>query len=572
MDIEAFAQIFTAVLVAFVVAERLVHALSFTLWYVIVGVNYTNTRKQSSSKSLAGMGVLRTALGSTVSLVSSVLSAFANALGSMSQWIFAVATMVVVMGMLFLALEYAGSLMIAVSDTWNRIIGPSAQVLVMWPMRLANLLFSALVPLWNAVIWLWKKVPSQILVSTVTNDMGTLVNIARAFAAAARASALSVVGWIGSFVCCEDGGSGGALSALICNPRCYEAGERIFDFLSPLASIRQMVVYLAMWLRGMCGTLSGPVDVLTYPFMDINFAKGVHFLTNAVMYTATHLPALTARRCSAFGAESPVMCIPDVEPVFQMASVGLRSMGQFIDNWLDVTVLIVEAALGRAPPACTQLPDMLRDISFQSAFFGTNATVIAGMTEVMFARTDGLSVQYFSLSRDWQTVLHPGAFPFQTDVSYGIAAVAHISDLHHSTNGDDTMALLGCSCADDPDTGMVLTCGAAVYDDQVSLECFYVFFIFYFFLTTHTNTTQQTDVAERTIPVIFQLASTARFMSCSKVKIKLQSLRWPASRNTASRLAKMDGSSAPPDFSCRLSKGVCVQVRRNPPRGRCAPL
>ena len=137
------------------------------------------------------------------------------------------------------------------------------------------------------------------------------------------------------------------------------------------------------------------------------------------------------------------MCVPDFQPVFQMATTGLRSVGTFLDNWLDVTVLIVESSLGYATPNCTAIPDLLANVSFQTQFFGSNATILAGMTETLFARTDGLNVQYFSLAQSWQTSYNPLAFPFAVDLGIGVAAVAHITDLHHASNGDDTMALLG---------------------------------------------------------------------------------------------------------------------------------
>lgn len=182
----------------------------------------------------------------------------------------------------------------------------------------------------------------------------------------------------------------------------------MLDLLSPMASIRQVVVWVAMWLRGMCVVVAPAIDIITYPFMDINFAEGVHFIGNSFLYLTFHVPAMTFDRCLAYKNEGAVMCIPDFEPVFAMLTAGIRSMGLCVDNWLDVMVLIVEAALGRPGPACTSLPDLLKDFDFKRNLFGTNATVIVGMTELMFARTDGWGVQYFSLDKDWQTVLHPG--------------------------------------------------------------------------------------------------------------------------------------------------------------------
>lgn len=507
---------FTTALVALLFVERVLNAIIQTLLYVF-GFS-------SSSKGFAGMGLLQRVVLSAAALVTRLFTLAVQLVQSLAQWSITLVVVVVAAGLLFLAFQFSNHLLLAATDTWNARLGPSAQVLVIWPLRILNYIAHALLPLWNAVAWMWKKVPIQMLMQIVTRDLGSLVASLEALAAFAKASAVSVVAWVGSFVCCDDG--------FLCNPRCYEAGERVLDLMGPMAAARQVVAHSAVWIKGMCMRLSGPLDFVVYPFMDINFAKGVHLLANSVLYTATHLPAVTAQRCAALGSTSSVMCIPDVEPVFQMAAAGLRAMGAFLDNWADVGVLIVEASLGRPSPACTSLPNLLGDRSFETSFFGGNATVLAGMTPSLFARTDGLGVQYFSLTRDWQTVLHPNAFPFHADVSYGVAAVAHIADLHHAPDGDDTMALLGCACADTSAGGMVIECGVAVFDDQTTA---------------------------RRIPVEFQLASTSRYLACSKVKIKVQSLRWPATRNTASHIPTMDGTPLA-DFSCASSKTACLQA------------
>ena len=75
---------------------------------------------------------------------------------------------------------------------------------------------------------------------------------------------------------------------------------------------------------------------------------------------------------------------------------------------------------------------------------------------------------------------------------------------------------------------------------------------------SHTLYTPQINASSRIIPVVFQLPTTARYLVCSKTKIKVQSLRWPVSRQTSTRIATMDGSYIQ-DFGC-VSKGTCLQA------------
>ena len=208
-------------------------------------------------------------------------------------------------------------------------------------------------------------------------------------------------------------------------------------------------------------------------------------------------------------------------------------MGLFMDNWLDVLILIVEGTLGRPTPECRTVPDLLRSFDFRANTFGTNETSIVGMTDYMFARTDGWSVQYFSLDRDWQTVIHPGAFPFDVNLNYGVAAISHFTDADHDPKGDDTTSLLGCKCGL-TSKGIQFTCGVAMFTDTV-------------------------DAADRTIPIEFQLPSTGQLLQCNKVMVRVESIRWPVSRFTATRVQRTDGSYAQ-DVGC-ASKGTCLQVR-----------
>ena len=336
---------FTLSLCLLFVAERVVHACVVTLLYLFgafgVGV--------SSSKGQAGLTLLHNVITSAVSIVTYTLGLVLQMISSLGQWVVTIGILIIVAGLLLLVYELSGHLLISISDAWNQGVGPTSQILVIWPLKLAALLLDAVLPIWNAFIWITKKVPSQLVVQTVTQDLGTFVAAVEQLARFFQASAASLVAWIGAFVCCDDGG----VPAGACNPQCYDAGARVFDLITPMASLRRCAVYVTMWAKGMCTSLEAPIDMLTYPLMDINFAEGIHFLFNSALYTVSHLPALTAKRCQDLGAVSPVMCIPDFEPVFQMFVAGVRSIGLCLDNWLDVTVLIVESALGRSSPICT---------------------------------------------------------------------------------------------------------------------------------------------------------------------------------------------------------------------------
>lgn len=500
------------------VLERALFVLSYALLYLAC-----RTLPSEQSKGAQSLQVTSGAMAELMSLVSSLCSIVLQTVSLLFQWSLSMLALLLVSMLLYIVLQYATDILFEAGIAYNRGIGPSLQVLVVHPLRLLVWFYDNICPLWNAVIWFWKKIPPQLIVETVTHDIGVVTNAVESFGYMIASFATSLISWVQSFTCCSHEG---------CNQRCFEAGERVFDFLTPMAHLRNLIVWVAHWLRGMCSIMSGPMDLLTFPFMDINFAKGVHFILNSVIYFVFHVPATTVERCKQFSAEGAIMCVPDLEPVFNMAVSGLRYLGLCFDNWLDVLVLIVEGTLGRTSPKCNTIPDLLRDVDFRANMFGSNETVLVGMTEHMFARTDGYGVQYFSTDRDWQTVLHPDAFPFDVNVAYGIAAVSHYMDADHDAKGDDTTALLGCTCSYGS-VGVQITCGVAMFGDGVA-------------------------AAERIINVKFQLPSTGLVLQCNKVMVRVESIRWPVSRFTATKVQRTDGSYAQ-DVGCS-SKGSCLQA------------
>lgn len=400
------------------------------------------------------------------------------------------------------------------------------QILLVWPLKILTWISNQMIPLYNAFVWFASKVPKQILVETVSYNIGIVYEIIRALGLTLTSLTLSFLAWIQSFICCESN------QFENCNNQCYELGERVFDFLTPLSHVRTLTVWVMEWLREMCSVLMGPLDFLTFPLMDINFAKGVHLISNAILGAVFHVPAITVERCNRFNVEGPIMCVPDFEPAINMMVAGIRHLGLFVDNWLDILVLIIEASLNRSSPTCSNVPDMLKNLDFQERLFGDNKTVLVGLSEYLMAKSDGLSVEYFSLDRDWDTNFRSQAFPFHVNVNYGLAAISHIPFLDHDPKGDEVTSLLGCSCGYGS-TGIKITCGVAMMNDQISTE-------------------------SRIIDVDFQLPSTGLYLNCDRIVLRVESIRWPVSRYTSSKIQRSN-SGYVDDVSC-TSKASCVKV------------
>lgn len=515
--------LFTIVVVTACIVERVLHALCYSFLYIV-----GKTSNDERFKGIASINVSSGILNAIISIATAILSVFLQIIAIILQWIVTILALVFVSMILYIMFQYATDIMFEAGMTYNKSIGPSLQILLIWPLQIFTWFFEQICPVWNAFVWFAKKLPPQLLVETLTHNLHLVTMAVFEFGNTIAALAVSLVGWIQSFVCCDKSNS------INCNDRCFEAGERIFDLLTPMSHTRNTVAYITQWLREMCYVLSGPMDLVTFPIMDINFAKGIHFVANSILYMVFHVPAMTVERCRQFGAEGPMMCVPDFDPVFNMMASGFRYLGLFMDNWLDVLILIVEGSLNRPSPPCDRIPDLLRNFDYKTNTFGANETLIVGMTEFLFARTDGTSVQYFSLDRDWQTIIHTNAFPIDVNTAFGVAAVSHLQDADHDPKGDDTTSLLGCSCAH-TSLGVQITCGVAMFTDAVREQ-------------------------DRIVPVKFQLPSTGQVLQCNKIMIRVESVRWPVSRFTATRVQRTDGTYAQ-DVGC-ATKGTCLQVMK----------
>eukprot|EP00961_Rhodomonas_salina_P297735 3937445-Rhodomonas_salina.1 len=121
-----------------------------------------------------------------------------------------------------------------------------------------------------------------------------------------------------------------------------------------------------------------------------------------------------------------MMCVPDVRRVFDEAVQGMRSLGVFFDNWLNMMLVIVEAALGGKPPECATVERRESSLEVARGLFGTNATVVAGISSTLFAVTDGTTIQYIDtgpVNGDVTSPLGEG-WPIEVDVTLGVAVVA----------------------------------------------------------------------------------------------------------------------------------------------------
>lgn len=506
---------FSATLMALVIVERVLNAVAQLLVRLVWGTSKDDQGlKGYASTQLVGAGF-------TVAI--NMVSAFGYAASGLLSSLLSYATWFLVAFAIFSALfviqEQYAALLIQAVESWNAVFGPVVYEAVFFPLQVLSTLFTSVVPIYNGLIWLGKLIMHNVLLRSAIENADSVLAIGRSIGNLAKHVAIQIPEYAT------------AVAVPCAQPvadTCYDPGfgNRIFDFITPMADVRAIAASIISISISVCGNAAGIVDIVLYPFLDINLAKAVHNLFNSALYLLLQLPSVTVQRCNNNGRQL-IMCLPDFEPVFNLAVAGTRNLGQLVDNWLDVSSIIVQKNFGLDPRAeCEAQAQLLTPASYSRAVFGTNRTVVVGLTPGLYAVTDGTHAQYFNHYDSIESTIATNAWPIEIDVRFGVAAVTHSVRQRDGAFAQTTTTMMGCRCLDsNGKPPMRLECALAL-KEKIALQ----------------------PSAENVFEVVFQQRSTANYMTCAMAQISIQSVRWPATRfvsTAASAAADYDAAANP---------------------------
>ena len=415
----------------------------------------------------------------TMSLVSGIANSLARLLAVSIRAVVWCVVIIMIWWALYYARRHSAPALIMFQRVYNSDMGGALRLAIVVPAQLLQLIWDAVVPMWNLVFYCIKTIPVRVVLENIL-DPGGLAEVEECV----KHLALFIQQVIVSLF--------DYVSIILAPPvKSFDADLRLLDLMTPLAEWRLAVSNVLAWTGRMCSVASSVVDVTMYPFLDINFGLCVHNMCNAFLYFFIHVPAITVDRCKA-GNGILVYCLPDFEPVFELLVEGLRNMGNLVDNWMDITMIIIQSVLTGTSPAC-DVGMAVIDLSSQSSLMGFNETTIVGIATSAFSLTDGWNVQVFERSERQN---YPNAFSMPVRVNYGIAKVSASMDV---------AGLLGCECFNRA-YGMQIICAVAPLDH---LESSYI------------------------VPVEFAVPTTSFFMACERAKIKVETIRKPVTRYTS---------------------------------------
>lgn len=284
------------ILVVLGVLERLINTLVSAVWYMLVGFD-----EGESKHGFGSMQVVTYTVTSTISrIIGGVGSALASAMSGLVSWVLLFGAVMLVTGLLYMAYEEYPVMARGLSLSWNAGVGPILHQVVVGPVEVLSLLFKTVLPLLNGVIWIAKRVLAESVIMPMIRGAGSFLQALTETGLFAKTLVQSfAVYFQATFWPCGVGvTTTNSTSTPVDSLRCVsDFGPRTLDLITPLSHIRQVVGILLMWLSTeVCGPLAVPLDVLTAPIMDINFAKGLHNLINSVLWTVLQVPIVTEAR------------------------------------------------------------------------------------------------------------------------------------------------------------------------------------------------------------------------------------------------------------------------------------
>lgn len=510
-----------------------------------------------SSNALEGYASMQL-VGATTSFASAIAASLTqsivDAAVSLSSYVIWVAAVTLVFSLLYLVQENYSEALLEAVDQWNKGYAPFVYKMVFIPMQFVDVVFSSLVPLYNAFVWLIKQLLNNVFLDSLIANLGEVAQIGKGVASLCKHAALEVAPYITKIVTVCDYAKQGDL--------CYEAGNgRVIDFITMMADVRSIAASLARVSLGICARGAAPVNIMLFPFMDINFAKGLHNVLNSVLYTVFQLPTVTAQRCINHGPNSAsnpggagagssiLMCLPDFNQPLNMLVQGIRNMGVMVDNWLDVTSIIGQRALGllSAEEAialdCKANAKSLNPAFYLKSFFDGSETtttnrhkIVVGLTEGLYAVTDGRHAQYFNHYDSVESMASPYVWPIDVDTRFGVAAVTYGSGSGAEDRdgvGEDTTTMLGCRCTDNNGLPPIRIHCALALKSAAAMSAAAAAAAASKSSTGNSDNNASSfflSAPDTTFEVVFQQRSTANYMTCAMAQISVQSVRWPATR------------------------------------------
>mmetsp|Transcript_21995 Transcript_21995/g.44274 ORF Transcript_21995/g.44274 Transcript_21995/m.44274 type:complete len:328 (+) Transcript_21995:502-1485(+) len=298
--------------------------------------------------------------------------------------------------LLFLFYEHFPGTVRSFAREWNRWIGPLLYFVVIWPVHVVVIVTQNLLPLYNFAVKVTGSIASSIALTAVTQMGAALVDLATSLSLGAVFVAQSFLSYVDAISARVDGCAGMGRS-------CFEMVE--WDLVPALKFVAPATRSGVALVTGMCPVLAPPIDLVLYPLTDPNLPAALSGAVNMLLLTLVEAPRVTAQRCRLHRADiGLVACLPDLQRLYEHFAAMVRTAAALVDNWLDMSLVILGAAINQQSPACAETEKRNRTVEFSQAFFRQNVTAVVALS----CLRDAAVQSPVTCSKQLRGVLHPG--------------------------------------------------------------------------------------------------------------------------------------------------------------------
>ena len=450
-------------------------------------------------------------------------------------------------GVIVTLAESSSSVLAVYVNTYNNGVGELVDVVIIKPLQLLDLLFRSVIPLYNAAVWAVGRLFVWVVLPFTNVHINRIPHLIMDFGLLTHSIALSFAGCFRRLIECGTGDIPGSIVAVTNsselqpftahNMQCIaNTNYMALDLMTPGIYSRKVAQHVHFMLTGSCSWLSPILDILLYPLLDFNFYKMVHCGVNVILNLVV-LPIRIHRRCE-YGKEAvneftdvekSLMCSPDWNTHFMMFNSMLRSAGRLVDNFLNIVLVVMEVNLGQVSVVCSDMQTVGTVWDGVGDMFELkhHHLKVVGISDSMFAVTDGVSTAYHTMTDGTSTAWSLSAFPFQINTFLGVAAVRYGELYDADAAGDMRTGLFGCVCHDMRDDEGV---------ESIQIKCSTV----PYFVNVHNNDEDYNFYT--TQRVVFDSSSATNTMRCDQSVIKVSSLRFSRKRFSSAHESGMDTS------------------------------
>ena len=427
--------------------------------------------------------------------------------------------------------------MLILVEMFNGPFGSTLQMMVTIPLSILDTVGVYILPIYNLFVLIFVQAPLQFLLwmfkgNAAYHAMAGL----RSIGDATPILATNVKAFVNAnSVSCETSGAlctnishgEGVLCTDIDSPSaatvCLDPSRRELKLSPVFDKLRVASGHFLITLGTSCEAVGLMANVTLYPTTDPVFWSAVESFINGILFATVGAPSSAIQRCKLAGGFSarPAMCTPDFGPAFKLLADASQKLGVAITHWLDVGYLFIFNQQD-IKTTCSYDADLVAiwQDTVANRVLGTNITVLIRMSQTTFAISDGNSVIYIKDKGGQVTRTYsPSAWPTPVNPTYGIARVLLPGgvDVH-----DGGVGLMGCTCNDT--SPALLQCHVITRNGNVWV-----------------------------LPVQWSLSSETQLLTCSRLRISVQSIRWPQRRVVASQLT----SSSTTPTNC-LDSASCL--------------